>query len=354
MGANFGNCSPTGGATVHAAETLPLSVEQITPQWLSSVLGPDITATNLEITHIVWGTATKVLLRVDYVGNGHRFPERMCVKGGFVPELRTIMTPGYQAEARFYRDIAPTMDKGLPRCWYADADEQQGIVILDDLTTAGARFCDAREPLAVDHAATAVELLASYHTRTDIAAPWLATTPHFRPMVAGLLTAEHWDHYIGQTSHGPVLEVMADRDQIIRAFHAVWADEDSRPHTLIHGDANLTNVYLDTADAPRFLDWQFVCRGDPYHDVALFLIGALSIDDRRAHEQALLRTYLQARGDEAESFDDAWVAYRRHTLHGATYALTPEQMQPAEVRAALAERFAQAALDLDTLALLDV
>jgi len=339
-------------------ERLPLSIDEVTEQWLTSALASaaddEVVVDHVGITAIVWGTATKVLLDVKYEAGEGSFPARLCVKGGFVPELRPIMAAGYQAEARFYRDVAPKLGDGVPTAYFTgiDADSGQGIVILDDLAAAGARFCDAREPLTVDQAAAALEVLAGWHSRTDIDEPWLSGTPHYRPMVQGLLAPDHWDAHIAQTTSGPVLDVLSDRQRVARAFQALWTSEDGRPNTLIHGDANLTNVYVDADGSPRLLDWQFACRSDAYHDVALFLIGALSTDDRRAHEQALLRTYLDARGSDAESFNDAWDAYRRHPLHGAMYALTPEQMQPADIRAALADRFAQAALDFDTLGLL--
>src|SRR5207237_6107614 len=124
--------------------------------------------------------------------------EQVCVKGGFVPELFAMMAPGYQAEARFYRDIAPSLDAGLPRCWFADLDDDsgQGIVVLDDLAAAGSRFCDAREPLTVDQVAAGLRLLAGLH-RSDATAPWLSSTPYFRPMVSGLLGPRHWGPTIG-------------------------------------------------------------------------------------------------------------------------------------------------------------
>ena len=268
-------------------------------------------------------------------------------------ELRAIMAPGYQAEARFYRDIAPMLRAGLPACYFAAVDDSagQGVVILEDLAAAGARFCDARHPLTVDQTAAGLELLGDWHSRTDINTAWLDAAPHVRPMVGGLLTPENWDASMAQTSSGPARDVLVNREAIVAAFKALWASEDGRPASFVHGDANLTNVYLDHRGAPRFADWQFACRTDAFHDVALFLIGALSVEDRRIHEQALLQHYLDARGG-AESFDDSWDAYRRHALHGTMYALTPEAMQPAAVRAALTDRFAQAAIDLDTLALL--
>ena len=119
------------------AQGLPLTVEDVTAGWLSDALGSVVD--RADVTGVAWGTATKVLLDVTYAGGGDRYPGRLCVKGGFVPELRAIMAPGYQAEARFYRDVAPGLGDGLATCFFAAVDEStgQGVVILEDL--AGGR-----------------------------------------------------------------------------------------------------------------------------------------------------------------------------------------------------------------------
>jgi hypothetical protein len=347
---------------------LPLEVDQITAEWLSGALSeryPGTTVAATRVDSIIWGTATKVLLELDYPdsgtdsgsASGTGLPGRLCVKGGFSAELRPIMSLGYRIEALFYRDIAPRLGSGLPTCYFADADADQGIIVLDDLATLGARFADARQPLTVDQVADGLRTLATLHAMPDVRAPWLDQPPHFRPMVTGLLQPANWDAQLANCSSALVRELFADRARIERAFHEVWAGEDKAPPALLHGDANLTNVYLDSAGRPRFLDWQFVCRSDWAHDVGLFLIGALSVPDRRQHERQLLRDYLATRaglGAPAEDGDQAWDAYRRHPLHGALYALTPSSMQPPEVCAALADRYATAAADLDTLTLLAV
>lgn len=323
---------------------LPLSVDEV-DGWLRDVLGVE----KVEQTGIVWGTATKVLVEVTHPDGS---PARLCVKGGFRPELLAIMSAGYQAEALFYRDVAPELEAGVPRCHHAAVEGQQGIVILDDIVAAGARINDPRVPMTVSQVADGLTAMAAWHRRADLQLDWMPASPYYRPIVDSLFAPEHWDAYIGQTTTGPVLEVFADREQIAEVYQRLWAAQDARPATFVHGDANPTNVYFGTDGSTRFLDWQFAGRTDAYQDVSCFLVGALSTEDRRAHEQSLLREYLGARGEGAESFDDAWDAYRRNAVYGAVYCLTPEEMQPATVRAPLADRYAQAALDLDTLALL--
>ncbi len=324
---------------------LPLSVDEVDP-WLRSVLD----VVDVKQTGIVWGTATKVLVDVTRADGSQ---DRLCVKGGFVPELRAIMASGYRAEALFYRDIAPSLDAGVPRCHHADVDDGQGIVVMDDLTATGGRTNDPRTPMTVDQVADGLVAMAAWHARADLAPDWLPAAPFYRPIVDSLFAPAHWDAYIGQTTAGPVLEVFTDRERIARAYSSLWEFQSASPATFVHGDANPTNVYFDAAGGTRFLDWQFVCRTDPYQDVAVFLVGALRVADRQDHEQALLRGYLEARGAAAESFAAAWESYRRHALYGAVYCLTPEEMQPATVRGPLADRYAQAAVDLESLALLE-
>ena len=323
---------------------LPRSVDEV-DAWLREVLD----AEKVEQTGIVWGTATKVLVEVTY-GDGRS--ERLCVKGGFRAELLAIMSAGYQAEALFYRDVAPQLGAGVPVAHHAAVDGEQGIVVLDDIIAAGARVNDPRVPMTVSQVAAGLGAMAAWHARSDLTPDWTPPFPYYRPIVDSLFAPAHWDAYIGQTTQGPVLEVYADRDRVAQAYAALWVAQDARPATFVHGDANPTNVYFDADGSTRFLDWQFACRTDAYQDVACFLVGALSTEDRREHEQALLKEYLAARGEGAESFDDAWAAYRRNAIYGSVYCLTPEEMQPAAVRAPLADRYAQAALDLDTLALL--
>lgn len=344
----------------HGTHPLPLSPEQITPTWLSAALG--VPVEQVEIDRVISGTATKALVDVRYATEPAGLPERVCVKGGFTPELRPIMAVGYQTEALFYRDVAAKVPDGLPTCYFAaiEPESDQGIVILEDLSTRGARFVDARQAMTPDQVAQGLLVQAQWHALSDLDEPWLKPTPHFRAMVAGLLTPEHWDAQLARGQSDLVLSVLDDRERIRRGFEATWAFEESRPRGLTHGDANPTNTYFDATGRPRFVDWQFAALYDWAHDVGLFLIGALTTEDRRDHEVDLLREYLAARaarggsGTEVPTWDDAWDAYRRHTLHGLMYALTPPEMQPPEVCAALAGRFAQAAVDHDTLGLLGV
>jgi hypothetical protein len=118
--------------------SLPLSVDDVTPRWLSEALGVDVESVTVD--SVVSETATKMLVDVRHDGD---LPSRLRAKGGFGPELRPVMGPGYVIEAYFYRDIAPLLGDGQPIAYFADAEpeQQQGVVAMADL----------RAVTAVDH-----------------------------------------------------------------------------------------------------------------------------------------------------------------------------------------------------------
>ena len=79
--------------------------------------------------------------------------------------------------------------------------------------------------------------------------------------------------------------------------HALMAALDAMkeyPETLCHGDYRPDNLFFGTPVSGRPLvvcDWQSASRGPGVVDAAYFIAGSLSPDDRRAHEDELLRRY---------------------------------------------------------------
>ena len=110
-------------------------------------------------------------------------------EGRFDDDMRAVAGLGYRIEALFYRDIAPAFGDSVPRCWYAEEDVagNQGLVIVDDLRTAGATFGSPLEPFSVDGVAGALETLAGWHgnswgRRGAAALDWLSVGSQlFRP-----------------------------------------------------------------------------------------------------------------------------------------------------------------------------
>jgi len=354
---------------------LPVAPEEITAEWLTTAMRtrvPDIMVERVEIVEVIAGTATKIRVRASYAeGQNGSPPQTLCIKGGFdtrlyrkmatavVKRLRLMDTArAYQLEAAFYNDLAPAVKAPLPRCWFAGADSAsgQGIVILDDLAAAGVSFGDPTVPWSVDRVAAALEVQAAWHAATwerpRDAYPWLPATSIIGELTPILLSAVHWKTHFVQR-HSPSLPPpLNDRRRVRDALMRMWSRHASEAVCLTHGDAHLGNAYVDERGQPTFFDWQAVCFGPPLDDVSYFVTGALEISDRRAHERDLLRHYLAAltaHGVRAPTEDEAWQAYRRYSLHGILWAVTPPMMQSRANVRAMAERHAAAILDLDAL-----
>jgi hypothetical protein len=217
------------------------------------------------------------------------------------------------------------------------------------------------EPLTPDTVAAGLDVLAAFHAATwDNAgleqSDWLTLgSPAMRSITRDILSEESWAHHVALPRGKGIPESQLDRERVAAGFEQMWRNDDASVVALGHGDPHIGNVYLDPS--PAFLDWQGVCRQPWSDDVAYFLSGTLTVEDRRANERDLLTHYLAeltARGVTAPSFDEAWLDYRRHQLHGFVWLVVPIAMQPEEHAAVLSERYAIACEDHDTFKALGV
>lgn len=342
--------------------TLPLSLTEINADFLSealSVRSPGVVVRSVHLGTIIHGSATKVRLLLDYDSAGHAagLPPTLFLKGGF-EDHGLVSSAGYASEVSFYRDIAPELPVNLPRSYFSGVDSSSGqaILLLEDLLARNASFGRATESISPDTAAATLELLARLHAlwwEQDDKLPGLRFVDGAAAadgLVQGLLGAEHWEKSLAGPQAASVPAPLRNREHMVQLVRNLWDGDTKGPHCLLHGDAHLGNMFFERDGAPGFLDWQTTQRGAWAHEYTYFLVGALSIEDRRAHERALLEHYLAAlrsHGVDAPSFDAAWLSYRRHTAHGVLWVVCPLEMQPLDVIEANVTRFTAAMTDLD-------
>jgi hypothetical protein len=87
---------------------------------------------------------------------------------------------------------------------------------------------------------------------------------------------------------------------------------DAAETCVVHGDTHSGNAYLDGAGQACWLDWQVVHVGHWATDVSYHIATSLDIEDRRTHENELLRHYLAelaGAGVEPPPWDEAWDQY---------------------------------------------
>jgi len=348
-------------------DRLPTQLDQITPAWLTAALSersPGTRVAAVDIESVIWGTATKVFLRLGFETRPSGGPpESVCLKGGFNDDMRAVAGLGYQVESRFYADVAPSLGDSVPTCWYSGHSEaaNQGLVIIDDLRAVDAVFGAPFSCPSVDVVASTLESMAGWHGRTwnragSGSVGWLTVGSRlFRPVAESFLDPDYWAEYMTRPQTSTFDDALRDRNRVGRAIHRLWQCDDQEALSVSHGDPHVGNTYSLGDGMLRFLDWQTTCLAPWSDDVAYFVAGALGVEERRKHETDLLSHYLRAliaTGAPAPAFDDAWLAYRRHHLHGLMFALCPPEMQPAEVCTLMGDRYANAAIDHDTLACL--
>jgi hypothetical protein len=357
---------PGAKGILDSAEPLPIVPEEVTAAWVTKILGDSIK--NITLTEALHGTASKLLYAVTYENDDDAatLPSHICVKGGFNPALLKIhptLNTVYRREAEFYYFIAPTVSMRLPKVRYNGSDTVtgQGIVVLDDLQAAGCSFGDPLEAWSVTRVRTGVEELAILHAKTWGAKPeqfpWLKEGLSLREVILSMLGPEPWaGRFDDPAAKPPVPDYLVDRERVIRGFKTLWATTNEELRCVVHGDSHIGNTFITPAGEPGFLDWQGLHSYSALHDVTYFIVGALTVEDRRQNEVELFEHYLntlhKAGGPKLDK-DDIWDDYRKHHFHGFAWSLTPPMMQPKGKVDIMTERHCAAIADHKTLELLE-
>ncbi len=303
---------------------------------------------------------------IDYAPGPSGGPATVLLKTASADEHSRATGVGlgaYEREVRFYRELAPRVGGPLPECHLALIDPEEGwfTLVLEDV--APAVQGDQIAGCGVEHARLAIQELARLHAPV-FADPQLGATPWLNqesPLGQALLTQllEAFLERYGE-------RVSPEHQAVCRRFVPSldgWVADRRAPLGLVHGDYRLDNMLFGSDDAARrfvAVDWQTVSWGPVMSDVSYFIGGALAVEDRRAHEQALVREYhdaLQAHGVRGFAWKDCWLGYRRQTFLGIVMTIAPAMLverteRGDEMFLTTLARYAQQVLDLDALELL--
>ena len=180
-----------------------------------------------------------------------------------------------------------------------------------------------------------------------------------RLMVLAPQFAQYCDIAFGDAEDLLPPELYARRADIWRLTDLSVQRQRQLPHTLCHGDVHLKNWYVRPGDRMGLNDWQALNCGHWSRDLVYALMTALTIEDRQAWFEDLLRLYvseMQARGVAGISFDEAMLNCRQQSFTALafwtiTYRPAPgmPDMQPVATTREFLRRIGAAMLDIDAL-----
>ena len=358
------------------AEDVPSSVAVLTPEWWTAVMcaghaGAKVLGFDSMSESAGTHQRHRFLLRYNEAGHIARLPMSVFTKT--LPNVLTRMIGGYngtaRAEGRFYRDIRAGLNIEAPEGYHTAFDRHTlaGINVLEDIsTTRGARFCDASSYVSREMAESMVDLLAQLHAhaygsaRLDQDWRWLANFADWFEIGARKMDTERYTRQAMRRMAGRVPARLLQRvNEIWPATVAASAIHRQGPRGLLHSDVHIGNWYRHGKGQMGLFDWQCVAQGHWSRDVAYALAAALTIEERRAWERALLARYLETLSNTAGVYidtDSAWKHYRAQMLHALwMWTITRchsrwlPAMQPAATSMEMIERIATAVDDLDSL-----
>ena len=323
---------------------IPLTVDDFTPDWLTAALRSSGTlgdervvaaeATTMGEDFGFLGSLTRLALTYDRPREGA--PATLIAKFAAQAEFNRDFARQYGiyvTEARFFQDLQPTLT-AMPtvRAFYTDYDSAagDGVTILEDLE-GKLRIGDQMASLSQTEAEQVVTQAAGFHAtwwgkaETDELA-WIPKPDGPVWQMAPATLQGFWGGY--QENFGHVLT-----PELTAAIENTWANMDwvfkrfaAPPVTILHGDYRLDNMFFPEreGDPITVIDFQLMARARGPYDIAYFTSQSLSIEQRRATEQDLLRRYhdtLLEAGVRDYSFDDCFEDYRLAILWCAVYPI---------------------------------
>jgi hypothetical protein len=349
-------------------------VDDVTTEWLTDVLidsGALRTGAQvIDIESAPIGTGqmadtSRLALTYDSPGAGPS-----SVVGKFASEDEQSRATGlalraYEIEVRFYQEVAERVKARVPMLHLAAVEPDTGwfTLILEDIE--GARQGDQIEACGADVAAAILGEMAGLHgpcwEAKDLAQlDWLnRNSPDadvfLSDMVSSLLPG-FLERYTDQLApeHAELCQFFVD--------HLVqWSALREGPRTASHGDFRLDNLLFQEGNPrPVVVDWQTLSWAGASYDVAYFIGGCLTAEDRRTHEADLLAHYheaLCAQGVKDYSLQQLRQDTIRDTFGGVLMAIVAAMVVQRTERGDLmfltsTTRHAQHALDVDAPGLL--
>ncbi len=272
----------------------------------------------------------------------------------------------YEKEVRFYEQLAAGLPIPTPTVFHAaldDDDLSRFVLLLQDLAPAeqGDQLVGCTPAVASDAVRELVGLHAPRWGDPALAGiEWLRGDRETGITMMSMLLPTLWAGFTERYDADLGPDVRAAGADLFEHLLA-YLTPTGGPETVVHGDYRLDNLLLTPGGGVAgVVDWQTCTVGPALSDVAYFIGAGLSAEDRRAHEDALVRDYhhgLEAAGVTGYDWEQCWTDYRRGTFAGLLMAVAASMLverteRGDEMFLTMAARHSAHARDLDAAELL--
>jgi hypothetical protein len=358
---------------------VPRAFDQVTPEWLTRVLGltnPAVEVLSAKVDPTMGHKPNKARVHLTYNGAGERagLPSTLVVKGTFNGTVSRgrIIDFSNMAELVSYRDVVPKIDINVPRLIYQnwEAEPSESVVLLfEDMAYRNPTyFPNGFATLNYGQASRILTAMAKFQAQTwnspafEEGGEWGPGTPvgenaaRIRSDYFDILPrSEHWAESVKSPRGAAMPRLLRDPDRMEAAWTRLVEMLAVHGKVIVHGDEHLGNLFVEPDGTPGFYD--MLSRGEAWPlGLVRFLIPTLDTLDRRAWERSLLAGYLrdlERSGAPAPTFDEAWLVYRCSAICTLMIWLNNSSTwQPEATNTANAARATAAVLDHDAFGLL--
>lgn len=277
---------------------IPQSIEEVTPAWLSDVLGREVVDCQ---THYLEGGVIGDAFKVHDIkySDPSAGPSSVVVKlANVIPEKREYAVSNriYVKEVNFYKHFAADLPLRAPEVYYLESDDDDNceffVILMEDLTAHSLVFDQVEDPPCEKFIPKINSEVAAFHARfwesDELQLDWLKLpdsgyefpmTPACRACPETMeVFVPLWEQMFGENPFEQ--EKWADIKTICDFVTGPKSSQlldymnhkfNERPKTLVHGDIRADNIFrtdpekgLSVEESTlTYIDWQMLQPGPP-------------------------------------------------------------------------------------------
>lgn len=348
---------------------IPKSIHEVTDQWLSAIFGAAVRQqARTQIGQGIGLLGDIYRVELAHQDSEAHLPSSVVVKlpSSFEENRQQGVALGmFEAEVRFYNELAPAGTPGLARIYHAEIDTGSAdfVIVMEDLCHL--TMVNQSEGMSGAQALDVVRVLATLHAVwwnqvQDPRFDWIPTMIGPRIDFVDQFLTGVFPAFAANFGDRLPAGGLAVYEGFVGNYKNINTPFAARsPWTLAHQDFRVENLLFGPAGSGQVvvIDWQGIGRGPGAYDLGYVLGGSMEPEIRREHEESLLHAYhqqLMASGVTDYALDQLREDYSHSHLMGglATAILTGGAMdlsndRGTELVATMARRHVIAALDHD-------